>query len=278
MIFSKMFSHDVDCGIRRKWMFFLVLAAAVLVFCREYYGIIYTSLFNGETDQRATWMNYLIFLFQGMEEYIPSPDNPFVFPAMWILIFLYAAYKVLGYPFDDLTAYGQQILVRSGGRKGWWFSKCLWNVCSAFLYFIIIDLVVAAFCICEGVPLTADFSGELAGILLKTSAPLQESEVVFYTLLLPPLVSAAINMLQMFLGLFLKPMLSFCVTSGLLILSAYFKSALAIGNYAMILRSSIVLEDGVQIGTGTILLIAIILFSALGGEYYFRRHDILPQG
>ena len=280
MMFFKLFCHDADSGIRKRCLYYLMLVVAVTIFCQECYMKVQAYQYRGLVTENVTWMDYLAFLFQGMEVYIPGPENPFVFPVMWVLIFLFSAYATLSYPFDDLTHYGQQILIRSGGRGGWWLSKCLWNLCSSLLYFGIFYGVTLLFCLYREVPISLQTTPDLVKELIQAEQPVAMGvkEGICLLIVMPVLVSAALNLLQMMLGLFLKPLFSFGIVSSILILSAYYKEEWSLGNHTMLLRSRIVLgEEGVSPEIGVVLSVSILLLSALLGKLYFKKYDILSR-
>ena len=76
-------------------------------------------------------------IFGGIKEYIPSPNDPFQIPYLWILNHLLILYFTLHYASDDLSGIGQQMIYRAGGRIKWWVSKCIWNFTSVVSYYIV---------------------------------------------------------------------------------------------------------------------------------------------
>lgn len=277
-MFSKIFKHDVDSGIRKKWFMYLVVMVGAIVFC--YVGSMKMQIVQDswETALPITWGDYLAFLLQGMKVYRASPDNPFLFPVMWILIFLFASYSVLSYPFEDLTTYGQQVLIRCGSRFKWWLSKCAWNMLSTLIYFAIFYGTTILFCYLNSVSITLAITPELLQPLFRVSnvQTMNKGQSMLMLIIFPVIVTLALNLLEMFLGLFLKPFTSFGVIAACLIVSAYYDSGLAIGNYTMFLRSPYVLGDaGMVAGMGLLYVVVISCFSVFGGYLYFRQYDIL---
>ena len=96
----------------------------------------------------------MIYLFQGMDEYVATPDKAFEFPAMWILIFLCGNALTLTYPLRDLEGVGQQLLIRSGRRRHWWLAKCGWEIVSSVVYLLLLWLGVLCYCAIFQIPIT----------------------------------------------------------------------------------------------------------------------------
>ena len=105
-----------------------------------------------------------------------------------------------------------------------------------------------------------------------TSLPVH---VIPQTFLLMPLVVAAINLLQMTVSLFVKPLISFIITTAILLLSAYYTTPILIGNYSMPLRSDWMLVNGVNFTVGIVFSVVLILVCVMVGGVVFQRRDIL---
>lgn len=70
--------------------------------------------------------------------------------AYWVFIQLYLAVVVGVYPVKDLHMAGQQILLKSGNRKAWWFGKVIWNILSVLGFYLVLYLSVTAVSIVTG--------------------------------------------------------------------------------------------------------------------------------
>lgn len=170
--------------------------------------------------------DYWMYLYGGMKEYIPTTGNPFQFPTMWIAVFLFSSFAVLNYPMKDLQNMGTQILVHVQGRTKWWISKCLWNVLSTVLYHGIILLVLVILCICFQEPLSFEAHADSIATMfgLWVSEFRGGGVIPIAVILTPVILSIAINLLQMVLLLFTKPVFSFLVICIMMLSSAYFLS------------------------------------------------------
>ena len=279
MRFIEDLAFDFRQGILRRGTLLLVPAVIAAVTFFDFYAKARRYLEQGMTQSTVDYGDYWFFLYGGMCEYIPSPDNPFQFPAVWILVFLVLPFVLLNYPFRDMYGVGQQILVCSGRRSLWWLSKCCWNFCGTVLYHLIIQAA--------GLVLSLVFEVEISNrihmdfINLVFNIRYQEvwnpSSLPVAALLLPMLVSAAINMLQMTMSLFIRPMFGFFAVAVLLLASAYLLSPLLIGNYAMAVRYDWMLKAGVSMEAGMRIAAILLFLAVLSGLVRFRLYDILES-
>lgn len=279
MRFIEDLAFDFRQGILRRGTLLLVPAVIAAVTFFGFYAKARRYLEQGMTQSTVDYGDYWFFLYGGMCEYIPSPDNPFQFPAVWILVFLVLPFVLLNYPFRDMYGVGQQILVCSGRRSLWWLSKCCWNFCGTVLYHLIIQAA--------GLVLSLVFEVEISNrihmdfINLVFNIRYQEvwnpSSLPVAALLLPMLVSAAINMLQMTMSLFIRPMFGFFAVAVLLLASAYLLSPLLIGNYAMAFRYDWMLKAGVSMEAGMRIAAILLFLAVLSGLVRFRLYDILES-
>ena len=159
----------------------------------------------------------------------------------------------------------------------WWFSKCVWNVSSVIVFFLLGWLVMLAGTLLMGGPMSMELSSGMQAVLKLNSNFYMSwvNSLALETILLPPLVMVALSLLQMTLSLFIKPFYSFIVTTSILLVSSYYLSPFLIGNYAMPLRSDRLLEDGVNLTVGIWFAVAVIVISIVVGEIVFQRRDIL---
>lgn len=223
--------------------------------------------------------DYWMYLYGGMKEYIPTTGNPFQFPTMWIAVFLFSSFAVLNYPMKDLQNMGTQILVHVQGRTKWWISKCLWNVLSTVLYHGIILLVLVMLCICFQEPLSFEAHADSIATMfgLWVSEFRGGGVIPIAVILTPVILSIAINLLQMVLLLFTKPVFSFLVICIMMLSSAYFLSDIMIGNFAMPIRYEWAIENGVSYQKGLLFSFGILFIAFICGIMKFRRYDILNK-
>lgn len=280
-MFIKLFLFDLKNGMLKKYKGYLISAGLALFFCLEllnklrimkYFSV---SLYAGFSE-------YLLYIFGGVKQYIPtSSNNPFQFPAIWMLVNILLLFITLNYPFQDMQSAGQQILIRTKGRTKWWLSKCLWNISCTVFYYLILCGVVFLFCLLLGLPITFTVNN---GFLLdmfdmRSSQNLIGSvfTVGFRYFILVFLVMGSISLAQMALSLFIKPIFSFFICSIFLLLSSYFLSPVFLGNYAMVVRNDQVIANGISFTVGIVYSLTLAALSVIVGLIYFKRYDIIKK-
>ena len=181
---------------------------------------------------------------------------------------------------DDLSGLGQYVICRSGKRRNWWLSKCLWNFTSVLIYFVLSNIIVLLFAIFNNAELSFNISENMNLICCVGDGqyPIAQWNIGFLQLyLMPILVCSAISMLQMFISLFVRPLVSYIVTIVIYFSSMYKLSDLLLGNYAMILRSDSTTMNGVSSSWGIIFSVGLIVVAVVSGLIYFKNYNILSR-
>lgn len=223
--------------------------------------------------------DYFLYVFGGMQEYIPDPSNPFQIPYLWLIFHIVVLFFTLHYMHDDLTGFGQQTIYRSGSRVFWWVSKCLWNIGIVGIFYLFAWLTILVFSIIYGAKPSFDISPFMSQLMNFGGKQIitDHWELTIELTILPLLVTLALSMMQMTLCLILKPIFSYIITSVVLISSAYYLSPALIGNYAMALRSNKVVTNGWSLAAGIGCSLFLVCASVLVGLCIFRRCNIINK-
>lgn len=276
-MFCKCLKYDLKCGLLKEYKKYIVAIGLFL--------IIGFDFFIKMSDIEITVPDYLFYLFFGMEEYVPSPGNKFRFPALWVAVILYVSYITLYYPYKDLNGYGKNILLNTQSKKTWYLSKCMWVTVSTITYFLIGLVVLSLFAIISGAEITADVSSKVVIKFIPfitTEQNLFYNDAIYYKVtilhfVLPVVICVMNNLLQLFLSLFIKPFFSFIFTVSYTIASAYYLKSFMLGNYAMIARSNIFIDNGVNFTDGLLISLGVILIVIISGTVLFSKQDILNK-
>lgn len=267
MNFLKLFSHDLRCGLRRKRYLLMlpIFALACASFLRVVKGM-----------PGITWMDWVFHLFAGMEPPVIGSGEAIVLPLGFLAVMGGALLVNLDFLIADLTASGQQVLIRCGSRRGWFLSKCLWNLVSCGVYFAGVLLVAAVFCLATGgeAALTNTPAAQYWEFPFTQVRPLSAGQCLLIGIALPYLTMAALSAAQMTLCLFCKPVLAFLSCSGALLVSLYFDAGWIPGSGAILIRTSL-FGGSVEPGTAIIVDLALLLGSAIAGTIRFRKQNIL---
>ncbi len=280
-MFFKLLRYDLLNGILFQWKRYLIAFMMFALFCGDLF-LKWENMKVVSEEMRyntPSFGDYLVNGVAGMPEFIPTPQTPFIFPALWVLFYAVLFYFLLAYPYQDLLGFGKGILAASGKRSLWWLSKCVWSILSVALYFLLFYGAAALFTVCSGGRFTlavSDYLPELLGVgSFEIQGPVTELMPVLFTL--PFMVAAALTGIQMTLSLFMKPFYSFCVVISYLLTSAYYQTPFLLGNYAMLLRSQAWPLGAMDFKMGIILSIGMTTIGILVGGYYFGKYDIINK-
>lgn len=281
MRFFRVCRYDWRNGIAREYKKFLIALAIFAAFCADF-TYRQGGLFAMYSPSKATMADYLYFLFEGSAPFRADGITPFRFPAMWLLVMLFPLFLVLYYPYTDLMGYGKQVLINSGSRTGWWFSKCFWVIGSIGLYYLLLWLVVGVFSLAVGAPFSTAVSptmwgGDMTALYGKVTELPAAKPMGWQLLGAPLLVTITMGLVQLVLSLIIRPLYSFFVSVAVLLLSTYYQHAALIGGFAMARRSEAVSANGLSAVTGAVICAVLSVAAMLAGTMVFRRYDILNK-
>lgn len=206
-------------------------------------------------------------------------DQAFSFPTIWLFTHLLVCFFTLGYMNEDLTRGGVQVLIRTRRKSTWWLAKCAWNILVVTLYYGLGEALL--WMLGRAVGFSGDFT--LNPFLFQTLTnrayvPTGAGEWDFFVafLVMPCLTGIAINLMQMTLTLFVKPMVAFIAVAIYLSAAVFYPHPLLLANYAMPVRSAAAGIYAFWPSTGILLCAAFSLASVAVGAVYLRKMDILP--
>lgn len=218
----------------------------------------------------------LVFMFKGIEVYVPSSDEPFKVPIFWMILQILPALLVATYPADDLHGYAINTLLRAKSRSLWWLAKCAWTVLTICAFYTLCLLLVLVLSLLTG---TGSFTPScLINLFINgIDTSLLSSWSLVLALLVPLFVSIALSLVQVLLSFVIKPVLSFIVVMAYLLVSAYFFSPLLMGDYSMLLRNALVNPDGLSSLTMIAVSVMVAIAAAVIGAVRLSRMSILEK-
>lgn len=267
MNWFKLLRYDLRKGLTRRRYLAVPLLFAVSCFAC---GI----QIPGECPA-PSWMDRLLFCFKGLPPL--SKPQDFRLPVLWFLILAGSLFLNLDYLLDDLTQEGQQVIVRSIRRSGWYLSKCVWNLLSCGVFVALGMLTCLVFTLLSGgtLSLTNDVQVTMFTLGTWSETPITVGGALTVGVLLPYLTIAGFNQLQMTLCLYVKPILSFLTSVCLLVVSLLFSFVWIPGNGAITVRSDL-LNPGLHRPLPLLLTATVFLTAGvIAGLIRFRRMDLL---
>lgn len=271
MKFFKLIKFDFAQGVFKQYVKFIIIFLFVVISCLDFYAQLRAFNCTG-----FTYGHFLLYIFGGIEEYIPSPSKPFPVPFRWLLWHFLILYFTLHYMHDDLTGFGQSLIYRCKSRTMWWLSKCVWNAVYVFAFYVIGWITALGFSvICK-----AEISFDITPMPMLLSfgekqIVCEHYDLIFQLTVLPLLVSVAVSLVQMTMSLIIKPMLSFVISAVIFISSAYKLSPWLLGNYAMAVRSDTAVVNGLSETVGAVFSAFISICGIIIGICIFRKYSIL---
>lgn len=271
MKFFKLIKFDLYQGAFKQYGKFIIIFIFLIISCLDFY-VQLKAFYVTE----YTYGHFLLYIFGGMKEYIPSPSEPFPVPYRWLLWHFLVLYFTLHYMHDDLTGFGQNLIYRCKSRTIWWISKCIWNAIYVSSFYIIGWITVFVFSVLCKAKMSFDITP--IPMLLSFGEKQIISEhynLLFQLTILPLLVSIAVSLIQMTMSLIIKPMLSFVISAVIYISSAYKLVPWLLGNYAMAVRSDLTISNGINSKIGAIFSVLLSLCSIIIGILLFKKYSIL---
>lgn len=265
MTFSKVLFHDLSCGLLRRRYLLIPLIGAVPMA-----DFFWTAKVCGVT---GGWMDMTLYLFRGMAPVSLLSGEKLQLPVLWLFVMGGSLLLNLDYLLGDLTLNGQQIIVRCGNRKMWYLSKCLWSMAAAALYYLLLALLTFFLALLSGAPLSVRLNPDAMEAVLEVFVP--ECFPLFSGIVLPLLTLAALNLLEMTLCLFVKPISGFLICAGALVFSVYGNQPYILGWGAMAVRTLAAQDrQSLLLGIGGPILVMAVC--AVLGTIRFSKMDILP--
>lgn len=268
MSWVKILRHDIHRGLFR-WRYLaglLLFAVPCGELLRSYHAM----------PTEVTWIDYMIACFQGVS--LRSAANRTVeLPVSWLLIMAGVNLMSLDYFFGDISKEGYHILLRCKSRRGWYLSKCVWNLMSSTLFFLTGMITVTVFTLISKGRLSLENTPELIQILFRGEAvlPVRGMTALLTVVLTPWATICTLNMVQMTMLLYIKPVYSFLVCMVLLLTAAYIPTAWCLGNGAMMLRSPVLMGVGLPAWQVWTVIGAMMAGSLLIGMIRIRKMDFL---
>lgn len=273
MSFHKLLNYDLRCGLLRL-RYLLIPFLALLPCC------LYMKIMDSVGDE-SSWLGYMMYCFMGTEPIeIMDIMEKAQLPVLWLILICGCLYLNLDYMLNDLSRVGQQVILRTTKRANWFYSKCLWNLCSCALYFFLLS-VTGAFLVymkeghlpfgCSLSTLTILYRGEPDVGMFSTSA------AFLISCLLPLVTVSALSILQMTLCLLIKPIFAFLTSLLILLTSIYWNSSLILGNGAMGIRSGLLVSDGIDPWVVIIECVVAIIICATLGAGFFEHYNIIGE-
>ena len=224
-------------------------------------------------DIDAGYLGYYTYLMQGLPEYIRTETSIFQLPVPWLIFHGYLFFLICSYPVSDLSGCGQQIMLLSEKRERWWLGKVCWCVWNIFFYYVSFNCIMLVMSRLRG-NFFKNTDG-LKNVLGIDAGLVNAEEFIMIWACLPVLFSIALGLVQMVLGILIKPVAAYFFTMSYLITSVYWTTPFLLGNFAMILRNRPIITDGLSSYMGMLLCAGVSGAAIFTGRLIVKKKDIL---
>lgn len=221
--------------------------------------IVITGVVVLMTGRRHSMTDIILFLQGGCEYSDMLRNGRIEFPYIWLLMQFMPAFLVFNYCNDDCEGVGVDVLIKCQSRVLWWFSKCIWNVCTVIVFYIITYFITFIKALGNG----------------KTD--IKVNAVVIYLMAVPVLVSIAAGLFQMAVSSAFNPVIGLLAVMLLMASSVFFNTPLLIGNVSMVMRSSVYSAQGIAVWKGISTCVLMYVISFIAGMIVFKKKDILHR-
>lgn len=273
MIFCKILIHDLRCGILR--LRFLIVPFIAIIPLGEFHWL--TSVYNIS----GTSMDMLFYIFRGANpvSVLPGTNERVELPLLWLLVIGSCLLLNMDYFLNDLALSGQQVIIRCKKRSEWYISKCIWNMFSTLSFFLLLITGVVVFTFLSDSQLSLSVSLDTIAVLFGVQGldTFSFGQAIIIGITLPCVTIMALNLLEMTLCLYVKPILSFLFCVGLLVLSVYCDDSFILGNGAMTIRNIVNRTESASVQMVFISTALIIIGCIILGMIRFIHMDILPK-
>lgn len=276
MKLNKFLLHDIKCDAISKYQYLLLGVILSLITHVEVYNKLSSVKIKENLDGNGSFVDYWVCLIQGKSDYKFSIGDLYEFPTYWFLLFVFLLIPICIYTWDDLSGYGQQLIVRAKSRSGWLMSKYVWAGSVVVLYFLLLIGTTLLFCLCENVDLSMHptwYVMELYGSSVIVDFSVWKIMVIYF--LQPLLLMFLFCCLEITLLLYIPKAIAFLCTGGLLIVSLYKKSYFLIGNLGIPIRMDKMDENGLSFGVCIFMMIILSVAMIVLGNIRINKKDIL---
>lgn len=274
----RLLSRDIKLGFMRKaYVLLLVLPFAYAMTKQCRLDIVMLNE-NGVLNSTCTIVDYWIYSMRGMNIFKFDPVIRFEIPIHWFWFEICASYFNAYYTKKDFDEQGGGVLLVSGNRTAWWFSKAVLCVIKTTAYFLFSIAIIAVLALLNGAKLSPEITYSF--LMYKFGFNTVYCNIEKYlviTAFLPWLATCSICLVQNALSLYFGSIVSFISVCVLYIISAYYTVWFLPGNYMMWLRSSFLYEKGISPLTGIIVSIGITIMALILGDLYINNCDILSK-
>lgn len=265
--------HDLRQGILHRWKFFLI-SLLYFVFIDIVFIVGINTMF-ADTNVKCSISDIMLNIFIGNKSCDPAEGNGVNIAINWIVFHALLFSSIGFYLIDDLKKSATQIILRTKSRTLWWTSKIIWCMVLVVSYYLLF-FICAVLCGFFSGNITFSLSDEIVFELYEiTVQGVSVGKTIFTIIVLPMIVSISFAIVNAFISLIVKPIISLILVVCYLVVSAFYESPILLFNYSMVLRNNFDGVNGVSNQNGVLISIVLLLICFTIGIKVIKKKDII---
>lgn len=265
--------HDLRQGILYRWKFFLI-SLLYFVFIDIVFIVGINTMF-ADTNVKCSISDIMLNIFIGNKSCDPAEGNGVNIAINWIVFHALLFSSIGFYLIDDLKKSATQIILRTKSRTLWWTSKIIWCTVLVVSYYLLF-FICAVLCGFFSGNITFSLSDEIVFELYEiTVQGVSVGKTIFTIIVLPMIVSISFAIVNAFISLIVKPIISLILVVCYLVASAFYESPILLFNYSMVWRNNFDGVNGVSNQYGLLISIVLLLICFTIGIKVIKKKDIL---
>jgi hypothetical protein len=275
----KFIKNDLKRGMHKNIVKYLLFILFIILSLIIYNRMIHSGITDGKITGRPGFFDRLIYLFAGNRAFNSNIGNTFSFEPIWFVMATMPSFIVYSYAVADIEGIGQQFLLRVKDKRIWWLSKCIWNISSIIVLYVVMYITIFLitifdnyWCVKDIFIIHSDICGEINGILINNNI-----EIIELLIIVPFIINMGVSLLQMTFSFILNPAISFLLVIVMNVLSSFFETNILPNGYTIIIRWNI---EGGRLSTpimGIFIGIVCAVFGIVTGLMYFKKMDIIER-
>lgn len=287
MKFCNLFKYDVRRQLflnPYKWVVTVSFYAFLfLCFTFDIFHLFYTEV-DGIWDINSLSLSFgdaAMFEIGGkLPPVLSGIDTSISFPTSWFLSHVIICYFTLHYIDADLTHGGIQVLIRIKPKCLWWCSKVILNTLSVVLSYTLGFVTFYLLSLLTGKINSFTLNPRLFTVIFSAYLNyegISNGTMFLYVCVLPCVVGITVNLIQMTLTLYIKPIFAFLFMCVYLIVGMYYAHPILISNYAMPVRSEAIGIYNFNFCNGILICVLLCIVTILVGVNKVRRMDFISS-
>ncbi len=280
---SSVIRHDFFTGILSNPRFLLIPFLALL------------ECFNADS-KIGQWQKYLridhvsiydllVGIFQGADPLVSvsGKESHIAFPYLWFAIIVFSVFIGFDYMRKDMTTYGIQVIIRIRSRMLWWLTKCAWCLSQTIIFFLLFYGTVFLFGYIKGYFFSIPNNTEFINSFVDSSEVYTMKGLSEYTpsyclsqLFAPFIFVLTINMINMTLSLFIRPMFSFLLSISSVLIGVLTDVPISFPRLAMLGYNEFFFNEGYCTLYGFSICAFLVIAALFVGCLFIKNYDILP--